>query len=108
MAKSKTSKEQCVYLLNRIIGEPKAYVGSTINKYKRFKAYQSGLSNTYIEKAIKKHGWDAFQKIEIDVKVNNEKELRAWEGFYIRLFGTYKNDNPEFGMNIVKNPTLAI
>jgi group I intron endonuclease len=108
MAKSSKGGEQCVYLLNRIIGEPKAYVGSTVNKYKRFKAYQYGLTTTYVERAITKNGWDSFQKVEIDVKASTEKELRAWEGFYIKLFGTYKNDNPEFGMNLVKNPTLAI
>jgi predicted GIY-YIG superfamily endonuclease len=101
-------KEQCVYLLNKIVGEPRGYVGSTTNKYKRFKAYQSGLGGTYIERSITKNGWDAFQKIEIDVKASTEKELRAWEGFYIKLFGTYKNENPEFGMNIVKDPVLAI
>lgn len=105
---AKSSSEQCVYLLNKIVGKPGAYVGSTVNKYKRFKAYQSGLDKTYVERSITKNGWDAFQKIEIDVKVSTEKELRAWEGFYIRLFGTYKNDNPEFGMNLVKDPTLAI
>ena len=108
MAKSKSSGEQCVYLLNKMVGEPGAYVGSTVNKYKRFKAYQSGLDNTYVERSITKNGWDAFQKVEIDVKASSEKELRAWEGFYIRLFGTYKNDNPEFGMNLVKDPVLAI
>ena len=108
MAKSKSSGEQCVYLLNKMVGEPGAYVGSTVNKYKRFKAYQSGLNNTYIERSITKNGWNAFQKIEIDVKASSEKELRAWEGFYIRLFGTYKNDNPGFGMNLVKDPVLAI
>lgn len=110
MAKSKTSKagEQCVYLLNRLVEEPKAYVGSTVNKYKRFKAYCSGLSNTYIERSVKKHGWDAFQKIEINVNASTEAELRAWEGFYIGLFGTYVNDNEEFGMNLVRHPTLAI
>jgi group I intron endonuclease len=108
MAKSIKGGEQCVYLLNRIVGEPKAYVGSTVNKYKRFKAYQSGLTTTYVERAITKNGWDVFQRIEIDVKASTEKELRAWEGFYIKLFGTYKNDNPDFGMNIVKNPKLAI
>jgi hypothetical protein len=101
-------REQCVYLLNKMVGEPGAYVGSTVNKYKRFKAYQSGLDNTYVERSITKNGWDAFQKVEIDVKASSEKELRTWEGFYIRLFGTYKNDNPEFGMNIVKDPALAI
>ena len=108
MAKLKSSGEQCVYLLNKMVGEPGAYVGSTVNKYKRFKAYQSGLDNTYVERSITKNGWDAFQKVEIDVKASSEKELRAWEGFYIRLFGTYKNDNPEFGMNLVKDPVLAI
>jgi len=108
MAKTKSSGEQCVYLLNKMVGEPGAYVGSTVNKYKRFKAYQSGLDNTYIERSITKNGWNAFQKVEIDVKASSEKELRVWEGFYIRLFGTYKNDNPEFGMNLVKDPVLAI
>jgi hypothetical protein len=108
MAKGKSLGEQCVYLLNKMVGEPGAYVGSTVNKYKRFKAYQSGLDNTYIERSITKNGWDAFQKIEIDVRASTEKELRAWEGFYIRLFGTYKNDNPEFGMNLVRDPGLAI
>lgn len=105
---AKGSSEQCIYLLNKMIGEPGAYVGSTINKFNRFKAYKSGLCNTYIERSITKNGWDAFQKIEIDVNVSTEKELRAWEGFYIRLFGTYKYDNPGFGMNLVKNPVLAI
>jgi len=107
MAKSK-SADSTVYLINKLIGEPAAYVGSTTNKYKRFKAYQRGYKNTYVERSITKHGWDAFQKVEIDVKVDNEKELRAWENFYIGLFGTYKNDNPGFGMNIVRNPVLAI
>lgn len=108
MAKPKAGDAQCVYLINKLVGEPAAYVGSTVNKYKRFKAYQLGQTNTYVERSITKNGWEAFQKIEIDVKTSNEKELRAWEGFYIGLFGTYKNDNPGFGMNIVRNPTLAI
>lgn len=101
-------KEQCIYLLNKLIDDPAAYVGSTMNKYKRFKAYQGGLKSTYIERSITKNGWDAFQKIEINVDAKNEKELRAWEDFYIGLFGTYKNDNPDFGMNVVRHPVLAI
>lgn len=101
-------KEQCIYLLNKLIDEPAAYVGSTMNKYKRFRAYQSGLKSTYVERSITKNGWDAFQKIEITVSAANEKELRAWEDFYIGLFGTYKNDNPDFGMNVVRHPVLAI
>jgi hypothetical protein len=101
-------KQQCIYLLNKLTDEPAAYVGSTMNKYKRFKAYQGGLKSTYIERSITKNGWNAFQKIEISVNAANEKELRAWEDFYIGLFGTYKNDNPGFGMNVVRHPVLAI
>lgn len=101
-------KQQCVYLLNKLIDYPSAYVGSTMNKHKRFNTYQKGLKNTYVERSIAKNGWDAFQKIEIEVDAKDEKELRAWEDFYIGLFGTYKNDNPSFGMNVVRHPTLAI
>ena len=109
MAKSAGDlKDTFVYLINKINGDPKGYVGSTININNRFKAYKSKLKNTYIERSITKNGWDAFQKIIISIDVKNEKELRLWEGFYIGLFGTYKNNNPKFGMNIIKNPTLAI
>lgn len=105
---SSESINECVYLLNRLSDEPKAYVGSTINLKRRFAAYKKNSSKTYVEKVINKHGWDSFQKIIINVRANSEKELRLWEGFYISLFGTYKYDNPEFGMNIVQYPTLAI
>lgn len=103
-----SAQNECVYLINKIIGEPSAYVGSTINKINRFKSYIKSKPKRYVEYSIKKYGWDAFQKIEINVNAKDEKELRAWEAFYIGLFGTYKNDNPKFGMNIVRNPTLAI
>jgi group I intron endonuclease len=108
MAKGKSLGDASVYLINKIDGEPKAYVGSTVNIDKRFKAYKSKLKNTYVERSITKNGWDSFQKVIIPINVRNEKELRLWEGFYIGLFGTHKNNNPEFGMNIIKNPTLAI
>jgi group I intron endonuclease len=111
MAKAKgisDSDNQCVYLLNRLVGEPKAYVGSTFNYKRRFAAYKNNSGKAYIEKVINKHGWNSFQKIIINVKVDSEKELRLWEGFYISLFGTYKDNNPDFGMNIVQYPTLAI
>ena len=98
----------CVYLLNKIIGEPSAYVGSTLNKHNRFRDYVRSRPKRYIEYSIKKHGWDAFQKIEINVNAENEKQLRAWEGFYIGLFGTYIKDNIGFGMNIIRNPTISI
>jgi len=105
---AKGSVNMCVYLLNKLIDEPKAYVGSTINLKKRFSSYKNNSGKAYVEKVINKHGWDSFQKIIIDVMVNSEKELRLWEGFYISLFGTYKNDNPEFGLNIVQHPILSI
>jgi predicted GIY-YIG superfamily endonuclease len=110
MAKVKggESNKECVYLLNKLLGKPSAYVGSTLNKIKRFSAYKAGKTETYIERSITKNGWDAFQLIEIYVNASDEKQLRAWEKFYIGLFGTYKNDNPGFGMNVVRNPVLAI
>jgi len=98
----------CVYLLNKIVGEPAAYVGSTLNKQNRFKQYVTAKPKRYIENSIKKYGWDAFQKIEIDVNPSCEKELRAWENFYIGLFGTHNKDNVGFGMNIIRNPTISI
>jgi group I intron endonuclease len=99
---------ECVYLINKLEGNPAAYVGSTINTKKRFSAYKSGIKNTYVERSISKHGWDNFQKLLIEVDAKDEKELRMWEGFYIGLFGTYKEDEPDFGMNLVRYPTLAI
>lgn len=99
---------ECIYLINKISGKPSAYVGSTINSMRRFKSYQKGWNKTYVQNAINKYGWEEYQKIKIDVQAKNENELRLWEGFYIGLFGTYKEENPNFGMNIVRLPTLAI
>ncbi len=81
---------------------------STFNINRRYKDYQKKCSTRYVERSIIKHGWDSFQKIEILICDSDEKKLRAWEGFYIGLFGTYIKDNPEFGMNIVRNPKMAI
>ncbi len=103
----KVSGAECVYLINKLIGDPSAYIGSTINKNKRFKSYVNKHPKRYVEYSIKKYGWDSFQKIEIDVNAKDEKELRMWENFYIGLFGTHKDENPGFGMNIIRNPTLA-
>jgi group I intron endonuclease len=104
----KINDNMCVYVLNKLTGEPAAYVGSTMNKYKRFNQYIKNKPKRYVEHSIKKYGWHSFQKIEIDVNVSNEKELRAWEGFYIGLFGTYINENADFGMNLVRYPSMAI
>ena len=110
MAKSKSAggSDGYVYLFNKMTGEPSAYVGSTFNINRRYKDYQKKCSTRYVERSIIKHGWDSFQKIEILICDSDEKKLRAWEGFYIGLFGTYIKDNPEFGMNIVRNPKMAI
>jgi group I intron endonuclease len=107
MAKSISSnkeKIECVYLLLKNDNEPKGYVGSTKDFDTRMKCYRHNQRRMLIEEEIEKNGFDSFDKIIIPVKTNSKKELERWESFYIKLFGTYVGDNPDFGLNKVEEP----
>lgn len=105
MAKGKQrDKISCVYLLLKNDDEPKGYVGSTMDFDTRMKCYRHNSSDMLIEKEIEKSGFDSFQKIIIPIDTKSRKELEIWESFYIKLFGTYIEDNFDFGLNKVKEP----
>jgi len=109
MAKAKTtSSQKGIYILVENSGSNKYYVGSSMDLDTRFKSYgRKQRGKRIIDYALNKYGFDSFIKYVIPFKNDTtEYELRMWEGFYIRLFGSYHKEN-EDGMNLVKNPNLA-
>lgn len=69
-----------VYLiLNKLNG--KMYVGQTTQPLKK-RIAQHLKDNLYIDKAIRKYGWENF-RCEVLVRCNSKKELDAWEIFFI-------------------------
>ena len=67
----------------------KMYIGQSVNIERRFRQHiNSGKDYMYIDRAIKKHGEDAFDYnilLECD-----ESKLSDEEHKFIKLFGTYK------------------
>jgi hypothetical protein len=102
-----SEKKSVIYFLNKLIGEHKGYVGSTSNINQRFSGHKSS-NRTLIGKEIKKSGFDSFQKIIIEFDIDDKYELRKWEKFYIGLFGTHKDDNEDFGLNVIRDPNKPI
>lgn len=94
-------------ITNNING--KQYIGQSIHIEQRFKEHiRYGNSKCYIDRAIKKHGHDAFNfsiLLECD-----ESQLSDEEHKFIKLFGTYKNGyNLTWGgeFAISKSPEIA-
>lgn len=100
--------DNSVYLINRLVGDPAAYVGSTTNLNRRISEHsRRGVITSFYGNRIVNNIKD-FQVVGIDVGAKDSKELKSWERFYISLFGTYSGENEDFGINIVKDPSLSI
>ena len=109
MAKAKIgNSSKGVYILLENRGNNRYYVGSSMDLKTRFKSYRhKQRGKRMIDYSINKYGFDSFFKYVIEFKEDiSENELRMWEGFYIRLLGSYHYEN-EFGMNLIKNPTMS-
>jgi group I intron endonuclease len=105
---AKVSSNKYVYFFDLLShNEGRTYVGSTINLHKRFYEYRNTKSKRFASSAIKKYGFDSFYKLIIDLGDITYSEMILWEQFYIGLFGTYNKENKD-GMNIVRNPNIAI
>ncbi len=83
-------------LLNKVNG--KVYIGQSINFKKRMSAYRALNCNSqpYIYNAIKKHSWDAFDKIVLDTCYTDKFELTILEQFYMDKFNSL---DPDCGYN---------
>lgn len=97
-----------IYLIMEKTDNNRYYVGSSIDIHRRMKGYyQKQRADRFIDRSLNKYGFSSFYKhifyFPDDISKN---ELRLWEGFYIRLFGSYYFEN-EMGMNLVKNPQEA-
>ena len=73
----------------------KMYIGKTIGSfYKRAKRHNSNSNaykyDCYFYNAIRKHGIDSFEWDILRI-CDNDKELEAWEQYYILYYDTYKN-----------------
>ena len=109
MAKTKTGdSRKAVYILMESSQTNKYYVGSSMDLSTRFKSYnRKQRGNRIIDNSLNKYGFDSFYKYVVNFEDSiKEADLRLWEGFYIRLFGSYHYEN-EDGMNLVKNPNTA-
>ena len=109
MAKTKTGdSRKAVYILMESSQTNKYYVGSSMDLITRFKSYnRKQRGNRIIDNSLNKYGFDSFYKYVVNFEDSiEESDLRLWEGFYIRLFGSYHYEN-EDGMNLVKNPNTA-
>jgi group I intron endonuclease len=105
---AKVSSNKYVYFFDLLShNEGRTYVGSTQNIKKRFKEYIKSNDKRYCTNTINKYGFDNFYKLIIDLGDVSYKEMLLWEQFYIGLFGTYNKQNKD-GMNLVRNPTIAI
>ena len=80
----------------------KMYIGQSIHIEQRFKEHvRYGNDRCYIDRAIKKHGKDAFN---FDIVLEcDESELCSEEHKFIKLFDTYKN-----GYNLTWGGEIAI
>ena len=57
-----------------------------------------------IDYSLNKYGFDNFYKHTFELPNDITKhEMMLWEGFYIRLFGSYHYKN-ELGMNLMETP----
>lgn len=101
-----------VYLYNLLLSDNiGGYVGSTFHSKNRYSYYlkRRHKGQKLFFRHTEKYGFDNFQKITISFPNDiSDKELRTWEAFYIKLFGTYFYDNKEYGLNLIKDPTLSI
>lgn len=92
--------ENCVYRIRNTINN-KVYIGSTIDSERRKNEHLSQLDNgvhinTYLQRAYKKHGKDAFVFDVIEHSLEKD-ELVKKEQHYIDLFNS---SNSNFGYNI--------
>ena len=61
------------------------YFGQTVNLKNRFKHHKNNKKNTYIHNAIKKYGWDNFDK-KVICKCGDKLSLGLMEDFCIQVF----------------------
>lgn len=79
-------------IINKIDGG--FYIGQSVDIYHRLASHKScGCPNSYVSKAINKHGWDNFHKITLEyININNyniedtKKILTEREDFWINYF----------------------
>lgn len=99
------SSRKAVYLIVENVGSNRYYVGSSIDIDRRFMSYYNKQrGKRIIDHSLNKHGFNNFSKyiFELPNDITN-REMMLWEGFYIRLFGSYHYKN-ELGMNLMETP----
>lgn len=99
---------KAVYLIMEKSDNNRYYVGSSIDIERRMKRYHhKQRADRFIDRSLNKHGFSTFYKYIFNMSDDiSDYELKLWEGFYIRLFGSYHYEN-EMGMNLIKNPQEA-
>lgn len=104
---SKYPKEAGIYKLT-CISNGKIYIGKTVNIYNRIGGHRRCCNRTngryLIERALIKHGWDAFTVEVLEIfknfdKLKDNDVLLDIETNYIELFDSTKRD---IGYNICK------
>ena len=76
-----------VYGVIYCLTNEKKYFGQTINIKERWNYHKNCNDNTYIHRAIRKHGWDNFKK-EVICKCGDKLSLGLMEDFCIQVFNT--------------------
>jgi group I intron endonuclease len=103
---TKVSSRKAVYLIVENLGSNRYYVGSSIDIDRRFMSYYNKQrGKRIIDYSLNKHGFNNFSKhiFELPNDITNY-EMMLWEGFYIKLFGSYHYKN-DLGMNLMETPT---
>ena len=88
-----------VYIItNKING--KCYIGKTVKplqfRWSCHKSLARSGNNTYLHKAMRKHGIDNFE-IEPLIELTQDEELLDWE---VELIGIFKSNNSSNGYNL--------
>ena len=62
------------------------YVGQSIEFEKRMTFHKNSKQDDYIHRAIRKNGWDNFEKYKIDICYTNQSDLDQMEIHYMDVF----------------------
>lgn len=89
------------------------YIGQSIHIYQRwYEHIKKSRPNTYIDRAIKKHGADNFELKVICELEQDDDLLNEMEKYYVWKYNTYEDDfhynlTPGGDFNPMKNPEIA-
>jgi len=82
--------KKCIYML--ISPSKKCYIGKSVNLKRRFKEHKCAKGKKILYKAIRKYGWDNFDKVIIEVFEDDisDKFMSDREIYWIAKHGTLK------------------